>query len=141
MKGRVRKFGAGMRDGSGYAAGVRLGQAKTAKWLRRATGGRCEDDLDDVEGGKARQRLDRPGRKHGGKVAKHDNDHDEDDGYAKGGKIRTKRGMGGLLGGGMGGMKSKLDEEDPEAQGKVQNAAAKVASLGMLKRGGKVKKG
>ncbi len=68
----LRKFGMGQSDKAGYAAGVRLGQKKTAKWLNRKSGGRCMtadvDDLGEAEGGKARQHLGRPGRKAGGSV-------------------------------------------------------------------------
>lgn len=70
--GRIRKFGGGVKDSKGsYAQGVRLGNAKSAKWAPRKDGGRCvDDDGDDIEGGVSKQRLDRPGRKHGGSVKK-----------------------------------------------------------------------
>lgn len=64
----VRKFGGGVKDSKGsYAAGVRLGNAKSAKWAHRASGGRC---MGDVEGDKPKMNFGRPGRASGGSVKK-----------------------------------------------------------------------
>lgn len=91
----MRKFGKDMKDSKGsYAKGVRLGNSKSAKWLHRASGGRCE--MGEVEGNMPKMNLGKPGRKHGGKVAKMEKkDDDEDDAYAKGGRV--KRAGGGMI--------------------------------------------
>lgn len=128
MKGRLRKFGEGMRDSkASYASGVRLGNAKSQKWLHRATGGRC--DMGGVEGAMPKARMDRPGRKHGGKVAKPKTDHDEDDdGWKHGGSVK-KKADGGWVGEGDSGKKLREDADDLDkgAKAKVTNGFGKAA--------------
>lgn len=64
------------------------------KYMHRASGGRCVEDMGAVEGKAAPSRMDRPARKWGGRThmkPKMD-DHDEDDKYAKGGRIKRADG-------------------------------------------------
>ena len=118
MKSRMRKFGMGAKDSSGsYASGVRLGNAKGAKWLHRAAGGRCE--MGEVEGDKAKMRFDRPGRKHGGSV--------------------KKKADGGWIGEGDSGKKLRegATETRKEAnKGSLLSAGAMGSGLGMVAGGG-----
>ncbi len=89
MKG-CRMFGGGMVGSrKSYASGVRLGNAKSAKFLKRASGGRCE--MGDVEGNASTPRLDKPGRKQyaaGGRISNLGK-------YAHGGKVHKGKAEGG----------------------------------------------
>ncbi len=85
---RMRKMAGQMLPCQGTGAGY------MHKLMGRASGGRCEEEsLAPVEGKSAGGRLDRPARKWGGRahMKPKENDHDEDDKYAKGGMVKGRQ--------------------------------------------------